>query len=232
MLGHLGPRRPRHGGRLVRQQRRLPESVEPNDVLAFLADLGTHRERAIVLLMVFGGLRAGEVRSLHLADVDQGQRRVRVVSKGGGERTVPIDRAFFSELAAYLRFERPPGLSTPECFVVLRGPTAGRPMTEAGMRASSATTARPRGGTRSVRIGYATRTEPSGGCGDRSAGAARVDGPTCNGRHRDALRQALPGRTRRLVCLGCGHAQPKKSAVPIFRRMLASHRRTLGAASR
>jgi hypothetical protein len=33
-----------------------------------------------------------------------------------------------------------------------------------------------------------------------------------------------------LVCLGCVHAQPKKSAVPIFRRMLASHERQLVAA--
>jgi site-specific recombinase XerD len=35
---------------------------------------------------------------------------------------------------------------------------------------------------------------------------------------------------RGLVCLGCVHAQPKKSAVPIFRRMLASHERQLNAA--
>jgi len=28
---------------------------------------------------------------------------------------------------------------------------------------------------------------------------------------------------RGLVCLGCGHAQPKKSATPTFRRMLHSH---------
>jgi integrase len=35
---------------------------------------------------------------------------------------------------------------------------------------------------------------------------------------------------RGLVCLGCTHAQPKKSAVPIFRRMLASHQRSLSAA--
>ena len=122
------------GGRLVRQQRRLPESLEPPDVSAFLADLVSHRDRAVVLLMVFGGLRAAEVRSLRLADVDQGRRRVRVVGKGGRERTVPVDRVFFSELAGYLRPERPPGLPTPECFVVLHGPTAGRAMTEAGMR--------------------------------------------------------------------------------------------------
>ncbi len=35
---------------------------------------------------------------------------------------------------------------------------------------------------------------------------------------------------RGLICLGCTHAQPKKSAVPIFRRMLASHERSLSAA--
>jgi site-specific recombinase XerD len=63
-----------------------------------------------------------------------GRRRVRVVGKGGKERQVPVDRAFFIELAAYLRLERPPRLATPECFVVLRGPTTGAPVTEAGLR--------------------------------------------------------------------------------------------------
>lgn len=33
--------------------------------------------------------------------------------------------------------------------------------------------------------------------------------------------------SRGLVCLGCSHAQPKKNAAPIFRRMLVSHRRSL-----
>jgi site-specific recombinase XerD len=133
-LGHLGPGRARSGGRLVRQVRRLPESLDPADVGAFLADLATHRDRAIVLAMVLGGLRAAEARGLRLADVDQGRHRVRVTGKGGRERVVPIDRAFFAELAAYLREERPAGIATPECFVVLRGPTAGNPITEAGLR--------------------------------------------------------------------------------------------------
>lgn len=134
-LGHLGPGRPRGGGRLVRQTRRLPESLGPDDVASFLADLGTHRDRAITLAMVLGGLRAGEVRSLRLADVDQGRRQVRVVGKGGRERVVPIDRAFFAELAVYLREERAAETAAaPECFVVLRGPTAGRALTEPGLR--------------------------------------------------------------------------------------------------
>ena len=38
--------------------------------------------------------------------------------------------------------------------------------------------------------------------------------------------------SRGLVCLGCTHAQPKKSAAPIFRRMLSSHRRSLAEGER
>lgn len=150
-LGHLGPGRPRGGGRLVRQAKRLPEALEPGDVAAFLADLCTHRDRSVVLAMLLGGLRASEVRRLRLADVDQGLRRLRVVGKGNRERVVPVDRAFFVELGAYLRCERPAGLDTPECFVVLQGQTAGAPLTEAGLRSifrhhretSAATRVRP-----------------------------------------------------------------------------------------
>ncbi len=134
MLAHAGPGRPRGGGRLVRQPQRLPESVDGDDVATFLADLLSYRDRAIVLAMVLGGLRAGEVRSLRLADVDMAMGRVRVLGKGNRERIVPIDGVFFAECAAYLREERPTGCATAECFVVLRGPTRGQAMTEAGMR--------------------------------------------------------------------------------------------------
>jgi integrase/recombinase XerC len=160
LLGHLGPSRPRGGGRLVRESRRLPESLG-EEVSRFLLDLGTHRDRAIVLVMVLGGLRAGEVRSLRLADVDFGLRRVRVVGKGGRERTVPVDRAFFAELAAYLRTERPPALLTPECFVVLRGPTAGCPITEAGLRSIFRYHRARSGAARSAPTASATPTGPT-----------------------------------------------------------------------
>jgi site-specific recombinase XerD len=134
LLGHVGSRRPPEAKRLVRQDRRLPESLPSDQVDAFLADLETHRDRSIALLMLLGGLRAAEVRTLRLADVDVGMRQVRVKGKGAKERTVPVDRAFFTELTNYLRIERPAGLSTAECFVVLRGATTGRAMTEAGLR--------------------------------------------------------------------------------------------------
>jgi len=134
LLGHLGPGRAASGGRLVRQPRCLPESLAAQDVAAFVADLRTARDRAMALAMLLGGLRAGEVRGLLLADVDQGLRRLRVVGKGGKERVVPVERAFFAEFAAYLRQERPAGCATPQAFVVLHGPTTGGALTEAGLR--------------------------------------------------------------------------------------------------
>lgn len=134
LLGHLPARHPREGGRLVRAARPLPESLPLAQVEAFLTDLRTCRDRAMVLAMLLGGLRSAEVRNLLLSNVDIGRRQVRVVGKGGRERVVPVDRPFFTELAAYLREERPAGCATPQCFVVLRGPTAGQPMTEAGLR--------------------------------------------------------------------------------------------------
>ncbi len=134
LLGHIGPGRAGTGGRLIREPKRLPESLNAEEISDFLADLGTYRDRSIVLLMALGGLRAAEVRSLLLADVDMGLRRVQVIGKGGRERIVPVERAFFAEVGAYLREERPAGCATPQCFVVLRGPTTGGPLTEAGMR--------------------------------------------------------------------------------------------------
>ena len=69
---------------------------------------------------------------MRLVDVDMGLRRLRVVGKGGRERMAPVDRPFFTELAGYLHTERPAGCATPRCFVVLRGPTTGQAVTEAG----------------------------------------------------------------------------------------------------
>ena len=134
LLGHLGSSRKQAGGRLVVQPRRLPESLDLADVAAFIADLGTARDRAMALGMLLGGLRSAEIRSLRLADIDFGLRRVRVVGKGGKARVVPVDGDFFAETNRYLREERPAGCRTPECFVVLRGPTRGQPMGEAALR--------------------------------------------------------------------------------------------------
>lgn len=134
LLGHVASRPDRRGGRLVRQPRRLPEALSPEEVAEFLSDLRTHRDRAMVLAMATGGLRSAEVRGLPLADIDLGLCRLRVLGKGAKERVVPVDDAFFAELAAYLGTERPRGCRSPACFVVLHGPTRGQRLSEDGLR--------------------------------------------------------------------------------------------------
>jgi site-specific recombinase XerD len=158
------------------QERRLPESLDAEDVAVFLADRQTHRDRAIVLLMLLGGLRAAEVRSLRLTDIDVGLRQVKVAGKGSKLRVVPVDRAFFSELTAYLRAERPQGASTAECFVVLRGPTAGDAMTEAGLRRIFRTH-RARTGAQGASASAAAHLRHRARlCRHRPAGVARAEG--------------------------------------------------------
>jgi site-specific recombinase XerC len=94
--------------------------LKARDVAVFVADLDIARDRAMSLLILLGGLRAMDVRGLRLADVDLGLRRVRVLGRGGKERTVPVDAMFFTKLASYLRDERSPGRGTRECFLVRR----------------------------------------------------------------------------------------------------------------
>ncbi len=114
-----------------------PESLAAGEVAAFVADLLAARDRPMALAMLLGGLRAGEVRGLRLVDVDQGLRRLRVMGKGGKERVAPVKRGVLQRLRA---MRGPSGRrgarhwSASWCFVVLRGPTAGQPLTEAGLR--------------------------------------------------------------------------------------------------
>ena len=130
----LAARRPgARGVPLIRAPRRLPRVLDPGEVTALLAALRTHRDRALVLVMVLGGLRRVEALGLALGDVQPGDRRVRITqAKGGRERIVPVDDAFFVALRDYLQSERPSDASTDRVIVVLKGPNRGRPLSAAG----------------------------------------------------------------------------------------------------
>jgi integrase/recombinase XerD len=60
----------------VKTVQRLPRPLGPEKVDGLLAALRCRRDRALVRLMLDGGLRPGEVLGLHLADVAYGRRRV------------------------------------------------------------------------------------------------------------------------------------------------------------
>ena len=134
LAGRRAGQRGRAGVRLVRRPRTLPRVLSPVEVDKLLGALRTQRDRAIVLAMLLAGLRRCEVLGLRLRDINAGERRLFVASgKGGRERIVPVSGRFFESLGRYLESERPSGLVTDACFVVLKGPRRGLPLSAAGL---------------------------------------------------------------------------------------------------
>jgi integrase/recombinase XerD len=119
---------------LIRAPRTLPRVIGPDDVDLFIGALRTHRDRAMVEAMLFGGLRRCEVLGLRLQDLHPGERRLFITEgKGGHQRIVPITNRFFRTAADYLEVERPRSSTTDRVFVVLKGPRRGQPLTAAGV---------------------------------------------------------------------------------------------------
>ena len=118
---------------LLRTPRTLPRVLAPAEVDALPGALRTHRDRAMVLAMLLGGLRRCEVLGLRMQDVQAGERRMFVAEgKGGHQRVVPVSGRFFTALAGYFEHERPE-TSTDRVFLVLRGPARGGPLTAEGL---------------------------------------------------------------------------------------------------
>jgi site-specific recombinase XerD len=119
---------------LVRVPRTLPTILSPGEADRLVAALRTHRDRAMVAAMLFGGLRRCEVLGLRFVDIQVADRRVFIVEgKGGHHRVVPIADRFFDALGDYLHDERPTGLDTERVFVVLKGPRRGQPLSTEGL---------------------------------------------------------------------------------------------------
>lgn len=113
---------------LVRVPRTLPRPLDAEQITRFLASLHTERDKAMILLMLLGGLRKSEVVGLTLQDIDFGQRTVAVRDgKGGQDRVVSVSEAALQTLLQYLKEERPESDSS-HIFLVLKGPHTGQPL--------------------------------------------------------------------------------------------------------
>lgn len=133
LLAHVARRRRPRSPLRLREARRLPRSLDRGEVTRLVASLRTWRDRAMAGLMLFCGLRAGEVLALDVADVDIGGRWLRVTGKGAKERRVPLDVEVAGVIQTYLLAERPE-TPTRRLFVVAKGPNRGQPLTPAGLR--------------------------------------------------------------------------------------------------
>lgn len=119
----------------VRLPLRLPRPMTGEDIEALLESLTTLRDLAIVLLMLDGGLRPGEVLCLQLGDISYGRRRVTIRkrddhprgarAKARHERVVDLhEPRTLDAVNRYVLHERPLDADTP--FVFLVGGTGSR----------------------------------------------------------------------------------------------------------
>ncbi|TMK99616.1 MAG: tyrosine recombinase XerC [Actinobacteria bacterium] len=96
------PRRPRHLPRVLsaREAARLLESIPAGSALE-------QRDRAMFELAYACGLRAEELVSLDVADVDHDEEQVRVEGKGRKTRIVPVGEPAMAAVRRYLERARP-----------------------------------------------------------------------------------------------------------------------------
>jgi integrase/recombinase XerC len=84
----------------IRPPRRLPRPT-PEEILRQALATASERERIMVMLAAYEGLRRGEIARVHSRDVEsdpEGGWRLRVLGKGGHERRVPLSPAVFAAL--------------------------------------------------------------------------------------------------------------------------------------
>lgn len=120
--------------------RRLPRPLSEAQVTQLLTACTCRRDLALLLLMLQGGLRVGEVLNLHLEDVQYGRRRIivryrcdhpkGVRTKSRAERVVDLlEPETLSALSAYITHERPRTRASQHIFLAGgAGPTAGQPL--------------------------------------------------------------------------------------------------------
>ncbi|MET8030337.1 tyrosine-type recombinase/integrase [Streptomyces avermitilis] len=128
-MGRASRQQPMRRTVTVRQPRRLPRPVDEAVLEQFIGSLKRLRDLAVFLLMLDGGLRPGEVLSLHLDDISYGRRRVTVRKrddhprgvrgKSRTERVVDLHEPRTLEaVSRYVMHERPLDATSPFVFLV------------------------------------------------------------------------------------------------------------------
>lgn len=95
---------------IQKKQQLAPRSLAPREARRLLKEVkvrGNSRDEAILSLLLYTGLRVGEVVTLRVADLALSERKGAVqvraeVAKGGKERIVPIPKQARDALQAYL----------------------------------------------------------------------------------------------------------------------------------
>lgn len=128
-MGNASRQQPIRRAVRVKTVQRLPRPMEEQQVRQLLDSLSRRRDKAMLLLMLQGGLRPGEVLNLHLEDIQYGRKRIvirfrtdhpkGVRTKSRTERVVDLhEPETLNVLNQYVMQERPVETTTGLVFVV------------------------------------------------------------------------------------------------------------------
>jgi integrase len=112
------------------QPQRLPDIVATEQLQTLFGAVRTWRDRTLILLMWVSCLRISEALAIQFADIDCGQRSIRIrAGKGGHPRIVYMDALTLEALNRYLDHERRDLTpNEPSVFVALKGRARGKPL--------------------------------------------------------------------------------------------------------
>jgi site-specific recombinase XerD len=127
-------RNPARALAIPKRERHLPRVLEWHQAEIAVAAEPHPRDRAILALLAFAGLRRGEVLAASSGDYSRESRSLRVRGKGNKDRVVPLHAVAIEALETYLAARGP--LADPDpLFVSSRGRISKRPVINAVSRA-------------------------------------------------------------------------------------------------
>ncbi len=118
----------------LKTRRRIPHVATACDMAAVLGQAAAHagesattlRDEAVLELLYATGIRVGELCGLDLPDVDPQRRTVRVLGKGGKQRTVPVGVPALRSVDRWCRVGRPLLVNGLSGSALLLGARGGR----------------------------------------------------------------------------------------------------------
>src|SRR6266480_1630285 len=144
-MGRASHQRPIRRSVHVKTIRRVPRPMGDEQIGKLLASLSKKRDQAMLLLMLHGGLRPGEVLNLQLEDISYARRRVIIRyctehpkgarTKSRTERVVDLLQAeTLQAVSDYVMHERPSEATSPYVFLVGgRGKRRAEPLSYAAL---------------------------------------------------------------------------------------------------
>ena len=130
-MGYASHQKPMRRAVHVKTVRRVPRPMDDEQVGQLLSSLSKKRDRAMILLMLHGGLRPGEILNLQLGDIQYGRKRVVIRyrtdhpkgarTKSRTERMVDLlQPETLQAVSDYVMDERPADAPSPYVFLVGR----------------------------------------------------------------------------------------------------------------